>query len=263
MSTTAPDHLMCELRPPITAEEAVVEADRCLECGGRHAQAPCTVACPAGVDVPAFVSAIADGDPGRAASIIFQENILAATCARVCPVEVLCEAACVLEHDGRKPIAIASLQRYAADAALAAHLPLRAKQATTGRRVAVIGAGPAGLACAGELAALGHQVTVYDERAEVGGLARYAIAPYRILSDPLPAEAGALEALGVLFSLGTHVDGDSLRSIADTVDAVFLGVGMGADSDVGYPGDGLSGVWDSLPFIEALKTGRRLRSEPA
>ena len=256
MSATVLDRLTRELRPPLTAAEAIVEADRCLECGVRHAQAPCTVACPAGVDVPGFVTAIADGDPGQAAAIIFRENILGATCARVCPVEVLCEAACVLEHDGRKPIAIASLQRYATDTALAAGAALRTKERPTGRSVAVIGAGPAGLACAGELAARGHDVTVYDERAEIGGLVRYAIAPYRILSEPLSREARALEALGVRFRLDTHIGGDSLRAIADRVDAVFLGVGMGADSDVAYHGDDLSGVWESLPFIEALKTVR-------
>ena len=129
MSATVFDRLTRELRPPLTAAEAVVEADRCLECGVRHAQAPCTVACPAGVDVPGFVTAIADGDAGQAAAIIFRENILGATCARVCPVEVLCEAACVLEHDGRKPIAIASLQRYATDTALAAGAALRDERA--------------------------------------------------------------------------------------------------------------------------------------
>src|SRR5207245_1657442 len=184
------------------------------------------------------------------------ENLLGGTCARVCPVEVLCEGACVLAHEGRRPIAIGSLQRYAADAALADDEPLRRVAAPTGRTVAVIGAGPAGLACAGELAALGHSVIVYDERHEVGGLVRYAIAPYRQLSEPLPAEAHALEELGVDLRLGTPIDGPgALGAIEDEFDAVFLGVGMGADTDVHYPGEELSGVWDSLPFIEALKTG--------
>ncbi|MGZ8695059.1 MAG: NAD(P)-dependent oxidoreductase [Gaiellaceae bacterium] len=256
MSASALD-LTCELRPPLARDEAMIEADRCLECGVRHAQAPCVAACPAGVDVPSFVAAIAAGDPDAAASIIFRENLLGASCARVCPVEVLCEGACVLEHDGRKPIAIGALQRYAADTALARGNALRWRQPSTGHRVAVIGAGPAGLACAGELAARGNDVTVYDERDEVGGLVRYAIAPYRIQADPLPAEARALEELGVRFRLGTRIDGpDALRRVADGADAVFLGVGMGADADVSYPGDDLDGVWESLLFIEALKTGR-------
>jgi glutamate synthase (NADPH/NADH) small chain len=245
-----------ELRPPLTADEAVVEADRCLACGAAHAPAPCVIACPAGVDIPAFVAAIADGDPRRGASIVFEENLLGASCARVCPVEVLCEGACVLAHVGRKPIAVAALQRHATDVALAEELPLRPSVEPTGRRVAVIGAGPAGLACAGELAARGNEVTVYDERDEVGGLVRYAIAPYRIGREPLPAEARALERLGVRIELDHPVrDRASFDAIAADADAVFLGVGMGADAELDLPGSDLSGVWDSLPFIEALKNG--------
>src|SRR5439155_19637049 len=143
------------------------------------------------------------------------------------------------------------------DSAPARGLPLRARLASTGRRVAVIGAGPAGLACAGELAARGYAVTVYDERDEIGGLVRYAIAPYRQHADPLPAERRALEALGVRFELKAAIAGpDALRKIAAAADAVFLAVGMGEDVEVRHPGDELPGVWDSLRFIEALKTGK-------
>jgi dihydropyrimidine dehydrogenase (NAD+) subunit PreT len=245
-----------ELRPPLTVQDALVEADRCLECGSVHAPAPCTVACPADVDVAGFVSAVAAGDRALAADTIFAENLLGASCARVCPVEVLCEGACVLRHEGREPIQIAALQRHAADWSLAHGRPLRERdEPPTGRHVAVIGAGPAGLACAGELAARGHEVTVYDEREEVGGLVRYAIAPYRIQRHPLPAEAVALEELGVTFELGRPIrDRAALEAIAADADAVFLAVGMGADADVRYPGDTLPGVWDSLPFIEAIKS---------
>jgi glutamate synthase (NADPH/NADH) small chain len=244
-----------ELRPPLTVQEALLEADRCLECGGAHAPAPCTVACPADVDVAGFIGAIAAGDRERAADTIFAENLLGASCARVCPVEVLCEGACVLQHEGRAPIQIGALQRHAADWSLTRNRPLRERAAATGKHVAVIGAGPAGLACAGELAARGHDVTIYDEREEVGGLVRYAIAPYRIQRDPLPAEAVALEQLGVAFRLGHPVrDRATLEAIAADADAVFLGVGMGDDADVRYPGDTFAGVWDSLPFIEALKS---------
>ncbi|HZO97963.1 MAG TPA: FAD-dependent oxidoreductase [Gaiellaceae bacterium] len=250
---TAPDALTQELRPPLSAEEALVEADRCLGCGGPYAPAPCAAACPAGIDVPGFVGALAVGDRRGAARTIFAENLLGGTCARVCPVEVLCEGACVLHHEGRAPIAIGALQRHATDALLLGGEPTLARAAAppTGRRVAVVGAGPAGLVCAGELAALGHSVTVYDEHPEPGGLVRYAIAPYRIEREPLSEEAAALAALGVRFRLGEHVE----RAELDAADAVFLGVGMGADADVRYPGDDLPGVWRSLPFIEALKTG--------
>ncbi len=212
------------------------------------------VACPAGVDVARFVTAIADDDPGAAADTIFAENLLGATCARVCPAEVLCEGACVLAEAGRKPIAIAALQRYAMDHAFAAGATIRRPSAWNGRKVAVIGAGPAGLACAGELAALGYAVTVFDERDEVGGLVRYAIAPYRQLQEPLPDEAAALAAIGVEFRLGSHVGPGELEAIVEEADAVFLGVGMGPDTQVSYPGDDLPGVWESLPFIERIKT---------
>src|SRR5689334_11547846 len=191
-----------ELRPALPAGEALVEADRCLQCGGPYAPAPCAIACPAGVDVPTFIAAIAAGEPEQAARVIFAENLLGGTCARVCPVEVLCEGACVLNECGAPPIAVASLQRYATDAARAAGVPLRAEAAPNGRSVAVIGAGPAGPACAGELAAGGFDVVVFDDHEEIGGIVRTAIAPYRQRTDPLPDERRALEALGVRFHLG-------------------------------------------------------------
>jgi glutamate synthase (NADPH/NADH) small chain len=244
-----------DLKPPLTEAEARVEADRCLECGGAHAPAPCTVACPADIDVPGFVGAIAAGETGRAAELIFAENLLGGTCARVCPTELLCEGACVLVHEGRLPIEIGRLQRHAAELALETNRPLRARAAPSGFCVAVIGAGPAGLACAGELAARGHEVTVFDERQEPGGLVRYAIAPYRQLNHPLPAEAGLVEALGARIVLDRRVDRARLRAIAATHDAVVLAVGMGDDAQAHVLGDDLDGVWNSLPFIEAIKTG--------
>jgi glutamate synthase (NADPH/NADH) small chain len=245
-----------ELRPPIDASDAAVEADRCLECGGPYAPAPCAVACPAGVDVPGFIAQLSVGDQAGAAETILAENLLGATCARVCPVEVLCEGACVLRHEGRPPIAIGALQRHAMDWALEHGVELRPLAPSNGRRVAVIGAGPAGLTCAGELAARGYAVTVYDEREEVGGLVRYAIAPYRQQREPLPAEARGLEVLGVKLELGHRIAGRAeLEAVAAAADAVFLGIGMGADTEASYPGDDLPGVWESLPFIEALKSG--------
>jgi dihydropyrimidine dehydrogenase (NAD+) subunit PreT len=241
-----------ELRQPLDEGDALVEADRCLECGGPYAPAPCLVACPAGVDVPHFIAQLAAGDADGAAQTIFAENLLGATCARVCPVEVLCQGACVLP----RPIAIGALQRYATDRALESDTELRRPAPPNGRRVAVVGAGPAGLTCAGELASLGYSVTVYDEREDTGGLVRYAIAPYRQQREPLPEEARALSRLGVTIALGTPVRSrEALAAVAAHADAVFLGVGMGADTEVDLPGDGLPGVWESLPFIAAIKTG--------
>src|SRR5512132_663179 len=245
--------MLTELIPPLEHEEARLQADSCLECGGPYAPPPCAAACPAGVDVPGFVGAIANGDPEGAARIIFADNLLGGTCARVCPVETLCEGACVLAHEGREPIAIGRLQRYATDIAFERGARVATPRRSSGRRVAVLGAGPAGLACAGELALLGHEVTVYDARSEVGGLVRFAIAPYRQLRDPLPAEAALLEGLGVRFELGHAIESPSaLRALEEAHDACVLAVGLGADLDVRYPGDSLDGVWNSLPFIEAI-----------
>jgi dihydropyrimidine dehydrogenase (NAD+) subunit PreT len=246
-----------ELTPPLSPAEALVEADRCLECGGPYAAAPCVDACPAGVDVPAFVAALARDEPEAAARIVFAENLLGGTCARVCPVELFCEGACVLHHEGRKPVEVGRLQRFACDTALSTGASLRRSAPYNWLRVAVIGAGPAGLACAGELAALGYDVTVYDDRIEPGGLVRYAIAPYRIQREPLPAEARVLSELGVHFELGIEIDSpEALAAVAEDADAIVLAVGLGADADVRYPGDELPGVWESLPFIEAIKTGQ-------
>jgi glutamate synthase (NADPH/NADH) small chain len=244
-----------ELHPPLTRVQVLAEADRCLECGGAHAPAPCLASCPAGVDVPRFVAELADDNPGAAARTIFAENVLGGSCARVCPTEVLCQLDCVLVHDGRPPIDIAALQRYATEWAFANDVPLRKPVPPNGRSVAVVGAGPAGLAAGGELAARGYAVTVYDEREEIGGLVRYAIAPYRQSNEPLPDERTTLEKLGVVFRLGTRVDAAALRAIRDEADAVVLAVGMGTDVDVAYDGDHLDGVWESLPFIEHLKLG--------
>jgi dihydropyrimidine dehydrogenase (NAD+) subunit PreT len=256
--TTVADHRSTfeELRPPMTWSEALLEADRCLECGAAYAEAPCVTACPANVDVPAFVAALARGEREVAAATIFAENLLGGTCARVCPVETLCEAACVLSHEGRRPIEIARLQRFATDGALDADTPLRHAHPRNWYSVAVLGAGPAGLVCAGELAASGFDVTVYDERLEGGGLARFAIAPYRLQREPLPEELRALAHLGVRFELGVAIDTrDAIAYVEAFNDAVVLAVGMGADADVPYPGDSLPGVWNSLPFIEAIKEG--------
>lgn len=248
--------LVEELAPPLSEQEAVVAADRCLECGAHHAVAPCVAACPASVDVPSFVAAIARGDAVEAGRIVYSDNLLGGACARVCPVELLCEGACVLLHEGRRPVEVGRLQRVACDAALAAAAEPRERAPFNWLRVAVIGAGPAGLACAGELAALGYEVTVYDERLEPGGLVRYAIAPYRLEQEPLPEEARLLSGLGVHFELGMAIETrEALAEIEADSDAVVLAVGMGADADIHYPGDELPGVWDSLPFIEQLKTG--------
>jgi dihydropyrimidine dehydrogenase (NAD+) subunit PreT len=250
-----------ELRPPLSPAQARLEAYRCLECGGPYAPAPCTVACPADVDVPGFITAIAEGDATRAADIILTANPLGGTCARVCPTPALCEGACVLTAQGQRPVDIGRLQRFAVDEAQQQPDPLLPPLAPpNGRRVAVLGAGPAGMACAAVLASLGYAVTVYDDHPEPGGLVRYAIAPYRIVRDPLPWEMERLRRMGVRFSLGSPVaTPEDLHRLEEEADAIFLGVGMGADASLGVPGEDLEGVWRSLPFIEAIKTGHAPR----
>lgn len=254
--TTTTADPFAELRPPLGDVAAVRAAERCLECGGPYAPAPCTTACPAAIDVPAFVGAVARGEPARAAAAIFAANLLGGSCARVCPVEVLCEGACVLTKAGFRPVEIARLQRHATDWALTRGVRSRTLAARTGRTVAVIGGGPAGLACAGELAALGHAVTLYEARPEPGGLVRYAIAPYRQRNEPLPAEVRQIVELGVRLELRQAIDTPQrLREIEQAADAVFLGVGMGRDVALDVPGVQLLGVWSALAFVESLKTG--------
>jgi glutamate synthase (NADPH/NADH) small chain len=257
MAISPPQQLPDDLRPPLPIDEAIAEAERCLMCGGPYAPAPCVVACPADVDVPNFVAQIAAGDEVDAARTIFASNLLGGTCARVCPVEILCEGSCVITE---RPIQIGRLQRHATDWGLAVGEPLREPpRAPTGRRVAVLGAGPAGLAAAGELALMGHDVTVYDERDEAGGLARFAIAPFRQQREPIPAEAARIAELGVKLELGRRIGSKAeLDAIRVQADALVLATGMGEDVAVSYPGDDLPGVYESLPFIEALKRGEPL-----
>ncbi|MGC8488130.1 MAG: FAD-dependent oxidoreductase [Clostridia bacterium] len=249
--------LAAELKPPLSDLDALAEAYRCLECGTADVPAPCQAACPALVDVPGFVGHLARGEPGAAARVILAANPLGASCARVCPTEILCEGACVLNTVRERPVDIGRLQRYALDrafadpATLVVDLPKK-----NGFRIAVIGAGPAGLAAAAFLETAGFRVTVYDERSQVGGLVRYAIAPYRLWSEPLPEERAWLEGLGIRFKLGHPIENAAqLRGLEADYDAIVLAVGLGPDVDVRYPGDELPGVFHSLPFIEAVKGG--------
>src|SRR5262245_19259449 len=167
---------MAEIKPPLRPQEALVEASRCRYCF----DAPCIMACPTGIDIPAFIKKIAFGNPAGAAKTILTANILGASCARVCPTQVLCEGACVLEDRDEQPIQIGRLQRFATDFVESHNLRVLAPPAKkSGQRVAVIGAGPAGLGCAAELAQLGHSVTVFEKQSLPGGLNTYGIAYYK------------------------------------------------------------------------------------
>lgn len=245
-----------EIHPPLNEATALIESGRCLECGGPYAPAPCMDACPTRVPVPQFIRAIREGRPEEAARLIFEANILGGSCARVCPVEELCEGACVLTKEGRRAVSIGRLQRYATDIALAHQMNFFARPAWKPQSVGVIGAGPAGLACAAELAKMGYEVVVYESRPEPGGLITSAIAPYKQMKDPLPAEVAMIERLGVKLRYGVTVGKDiSIEELERRHQAIFLGVGLGADTRARLEGEELPGVWNSLDFIEQIKKG--------
>ena len=240
---------LAEQLPPLTANAASVEADRCLYCY----DAPCTHACPTHIDIPRFIKKIATNNLRGSAEAIFSSNLLGATCARVCPVQELCEGACVLGSD-HKPIAIGRLQRYAMDYARDTGTYPTVKAESTGKRIAMIGAGPAGLSCAGQLAMLGHTVTVYEKRAMAGGLSTYGIIALREPVDVALEEARMIEGLGVRIETGVEFGKDlSVAELQGKADAIVLSVGLGKTPSLRIEGE--EAIVDGLEFIEASKTG--------
>jgi dihydropyrimidine dehydrogenase (NAD+) subunit PreT len=237
--------------PALTAHQALVESDRCYFCY----DAPCVTACPTGIDIPSFIRKIATGNIKGSAKDILDENIMGAVCARVCPTEVLCESACVRETAETKPVAIGALQRYATDWLFDRNIQLFERGAATGKRVAVVGGGPAGLACAHRLAMLGHAVTVFEARAKLGGLNEYGIAAYKVAGDIAQHEIDYLLAIGGIETrlgqvLGRDITLDDLRK---DYDAVFLGLGLGGVQALGLDGEDLEGVLPAVEFIAQLR----------
>jgi dihydropyrimidine dehydrogenase (NAD+) subunit PreT len=241
-----------ELDPPFAPQAAVVEATRCLFCY----DAPCSAACPTHIDVPRFIKKIATGNLRGSASTILDSNILGLSCSRVCPVDVLCEGACVMHRYNKQPIEIGRLQRHAMDwfygqsAQIA--IPMTAKE--SGKRVACIGAGPASLACAAELRRRGIAVTILDRNPMAGGLNTYGIAEYKLRPVDSLKEAGLVRSMGVEFRQGVDAAAE-LDAIEREFDAVFLGVGLGVPHRMSVPGEHLPGVVDALRFIAEYKTG--------
>ena len=245
-----------ELHPPMTAHEATVAADRCYFC---H-DAPCITACPTSIDIPLFIRQIATGTPEAAARTIFEQNILGGMCARVCPTETLCEEACVREAAEGKPVKIGELQRYATDTLMEAGVHPFERAAPTGKRVAVVGAGPAGLACAHRLAMKGHDVTIFERRPKPGGLNEYGIATYKTVDDFAAREVDWLMKIGgIEVSYGRSFGGDlTMEELTSGFDAVFLGVGLGGVNDLGLDADGIAGITPAVDFIAALRQAETL-----
>lgn len=253
-SLAGPRSLDDDLIPPLTTLQAMAESARCVFCY----EATCVAACPTGIDIPGFIRRIANADLHGAAVKILSENILGGTCARVCPTEVLCEQACVRNTGEERAVAIGRLQRHAVDALMAEGRHPFVRAASSGKRVAVVGAGPAGLACAHRLAQLGHDVTVFEARPKPGGLNEFGIAAYKMAGGFAQAEVGFVLGIGGITiehgkALGKNL---SLADLRRDFAAVFLGVGLTDARPLGIEGEDLRGVRDALPFIEEIRQGK-------
>ena len=249
-----------DLHPAYEAHEARVEADRCYFCY----DAPCIAACPTAIDIPLFIRQIQAGMPGAAARTIWDANILGGMCARVCPTETLCEEACVREAAEGKPVEIGRLQRYATDVVMAAGVHPYARGEPTGHRVAVVGAGPAGLACAHRLAMRGHDVTLLEARPKPGGLNEYGIAAYKTPEEFAAREVEwLLQIGGIELRHDTRLGRDvSLADLQAEFDAVFLGLGLGGTNAWTVAGGEREGAHDAVRFIADLRQAEDLRALP-
>ncbi len=247
-----------DAHPLLTHDQADIEARNCYFCY----DAPCINACPTSIDIPGFIRAISTGNLAAAGQKIFAANILGGACARVCPTEILCEGACVRNAQQHKPVEIGALQRVATDAAMARSAATGKhpfpRAAATGKRVAVVGAGPAGLACAHELAKSGHEVDLFDARSKPGGLNEYGIAAYKMTDEFAAREVEFVLGIGGIKSvpnqtLGRELDLGTLRR---DYDAVFLAIGQAGVNALAIPGEALPGVMDAVRFIETLRQSK-------
>ena len=249
-----------DLHPPLDDHEALVEADRCYFCY----DAPCMQACPTSIDIPMFIREIATGNPIGSAKTIFDQNILGGMCARVCPTETLCEEVCVRETAEGKPVQIGRLQRYATDEAMRQGKQFYKRAESTGRKIAVVGAGPAGLACAHRLAVKGHDVVVLEAKPKAGGLNEYGIAAYKTVDGFAQAEVDYVTAIGgIEIRYGQTLGRDfSIASLTGEYDAVFLGMGLAGVNALRAGGEDADGVENAVEFIAGLRQAQDLGKVP-
>ena len=254
------DNNFSDLHPPLDDHEALVAADRCYFC---H-DAPCITACPTDIDIPLFIRQITTGTPEAAAKTILSQNILGGMCARVCPTETLCEEACVREAAEGKPVLIGQLQRYATDTLMEAGTHPFTRATPSGKSVAVVGAGPAGLSCAHRLAMHGHDVSLFDGRAKPGGLNEFGIATYKTVDGFAAREvAWLMDIGGITLETGKRLGADlSIGQLNADFDAVFLGIGLGGVNGLGIDGADKDGVLDAVDFISDLRQARDLATMP-
>jgi dihydropyrimidine dehydrogenase (NAD+) subunit PreT len=249
-----------DLAPPLTARQAAIEAARCLYCY----DAPCTRICPSEIDVASFIRNIHDQNINGAAYGILKQNILGGSCARVCPTEILCEDACVRNHEEEgQPVKIGLLQRHALDHASFAQHPFQ-RAPLTGKVIAVVGAGPAGLSCAHRLAMLGNDVVIFEAREKSGGLNEYGIAKYKLTGDFAQQEVEFLLSIGgIEVRHGRTLGGNlTLQELHAQYDAVFLGLGLNASRQLGLTGEDAPGLMAAVDYISALRQSSDLSALP-
>jgi glutamate synthase (NADPH/NADH) small chain len=249
------DDNFADIKPMLDKKRAIVDSARCFFC---H-DAPCVEACPTEIDIPNFIRMISTGNVKGAAEKILAENIFGGMCARVCPTEILCERSCVRNTSEDKPVDIGALQRYAVDQLIeAGHQPFTRAE-STGKRIAVVGGGPAGMSCAHRLAVLGHAVTVFEARAHLGGLNEYGIAAYKTVDNFAQREVDFILSIGgIEVKAGQRLGKDiQLADLARDYDAVFLGIGLGGVNALDLPGEGeLKGVLDAVGYIAELRQAK-------